>query len=175
MENSKHLSVEVALRPSDVYTPFQWNSANIFYWVLALAAAWILYDLYLAPPNGMRFRQVPSWLVEGGLAIALLTVLLGLQYLAALRLFRKYPLFSKPRRITFSPEGILIESEDARAECRWSVFSRIGESSGVFFFQQTERTATYVPKRCLRSDQEIRLMRDLIRENFKGRYQLWRS
>ncbi|HUJ93408.1 MAG TPA: YcxB family protein [Candidatus Bathyarchaeia archaeon] len=174
MESNKRLSVEITLRPNDVYTPFQWSWANIFYWVLALASAWILYDLYFAPPDGIRFRHIPSWSVEVALAIVLLTVLLGLQYLAALRLFRKYPLFAKPRRLTFSPEGILIESEDARAECRWTVFSRIGESSGLFFFQQTERTATYVPKRCLKSDREIQLMRELIRENFKGRYQLWR-
>jgi YcxB-like protein len=172
MESGQSLSVEVTLRPSDVYTPFQWNSANIFYWVLALSASWILYDLYFAPPNGTRVGALPAWLTEIGIAIALLAVLLGLQYIAALRLFQKYPFFRKSRRITFGPGGIVIESEEVRADCKWSAFTRIQETPELFLFQPTDRTATYVPKRCLGSGEEIRTMRKLIREHFKGRYLL---
>ena len=175
MTENKHLSVEVRLRPNDVYTPLQWNSANVFYWVLALAASWILYDLYSESLTGTALRHVPPWLVELGPATVLLTVLLGLQYLAVLRLFQKYPHFRKSRRMTFSPEGILVEWEDARVECKWSVFTRIGETSGLFFFQQTDRNAMSVPKRFLSSVKEMGLMRDLIRENFKGRYQIKRG
>ncbi len=175
MEASKQLSIEVTLRPHDLYTPLLWSGANIFYWVLALSASWILYDLYFAPPHGFLAGDAPPWIVRVALAIGILAVLVGLQYLAVLRLFQKYPAFRKTRRMTVSPREIVIESDDARSECKWSLFTRVWETSELFLFQQTERTATYVPKRCLSSIENVHLLRELIRENFRGKCRLRRD
>jgi hypothetical protein len=90
-------------------------------------------------------------------------------------MFGKFPQFQKPRRFSLNSEGMHFESEDARGDYKWSIFSRIVETPEVFIFVQTTRSSTYVPKRCLRKPDDILILRQLIRENFRGRRRLRRD
>jgi YcxB-like protein len=91
-----------------------------------------------------------------------------LPWLGAQSLFRKYPAFRKARRSSFSNDGVHLESEDAQGHYKWSLFSRIAETPKTFFLMQTARSATYVPKRCLKAE-DIPMLRRLIRQNFTGK------
>jgi hypothetical protein len=90
-------------------------------------------------------------------------------------MFRKAPGFKTPAKYMFDAQGMRFESEDAKGEYKWSVFARILETRKAFALAQTEYAATYIPKRCFTSPNDISLFRQLIRENFKGRWRLRRD
>jgi hypothetical protein len=98
-----------------------------------------------------------------------------LPYLRVRTMFRKSPALRRPRRLVFGPEGIRFEAEDARGEYKWSLFMRIIETKKVFMLLQTTRAATYIPKRCFHSPSDVELLRQLIRDNFKGKWTLRRD
>jgi YcxB-like protein len=81
----------------------------------------------------------------------------------------------KTRRYTFDSTGIRIQSEDASSDCKWSLYQRGYESPSVFIFSLTSYHATYIPKRCFASSDDIARVRDLIRENMPGRWRLRRT
>ncbi len=78
----------------------------------------------------------------------------------------------KTRRFTFSPEGVLWDSEDARVECKWSLFARILETNHTFMFFQAPHLATHVPKRCFANHEQIVAVRQIIKTNFRGKWRL---
>jgi hypothetical protein len=73
--------------------------------------------------------------------------------------------------MSFSSEGLHLESEDAKGDFKWSVFTRIAETPKTFLLMQTARAATYVPKRCLEPG-DLPVLRRLIRQNFTGKLTL---
>ena len=166
MEDHSEITVEIRLQPSDVYDPFRWSRRNLFRWVFALFACFLAYDL-------RRFWTASiSTLLAVLLVFAfVLFVSFFLPWLSVQSLFRKYPAFRKARRFSFSNDGVRLESEDAQGHYKWSLFSRIAETPKTFFLMQTTRSATYVPKRCLKAE-EIPVLRHLIRQNFTGKLTL---
>jgi hypothetical protein len=168
--------VEIKLKPNDVYTPLQWSRVNIARWVSAAVLCYGFYDLYTHSTEALRF-------FDGGqsiLAILVLLfvfILLGLllfPYLRVLALFRKSAM-RRPRLVTFSPTGITIESEDANVDCKWSIVKRVMETRSLFLLLYTTAGAMYLPKRCFASHEDIVRLRQIISENFKGRWQLRRD
>jgi len=166
MEDHSEITVEIRLQPSDVYDPFRWSWQNLFRWVFALFACFLAYDL-------RRFwtASVSMLLVVLLLFALVLFVSFCLPWLSAQSLFRKYPAFRKARHMSFSSDGVRLESEDAQGHYKWSLFTRIVETPKTFFLMQTARAATYVPKRCL-APADIPTLRRLIRQNFTGKLTL---
>ncbi|HEX4001500.1 MAG TPA: YcxB family protein [Candidatus Acidoferrales bacterium] len=141
-------------------------------WVLALFMCFLAFDTrhfwvpaVSASPSA---SAILVWLLI--LALVLFFVFV-VPWLAARSLFRKYPLFRKSRRLSFSSEGMHLDSEDARGDYKWTIFSQIVEGPKVFYLMQTARSATYIPKRCLQPE-EIAALRRLIRQNFAGKLRL---
>jgi hypothetical protein len=170
------VTVEIRLKPNDVYTPLQWSWGNLARWVSAAVLCYGFHDLYTRSMETLRS-------FEGGqsiLAILVLLfvfILLGLllfPYLRVLALFRK-PAMRRPRVVTFSPTGIRIESEDANVDCKWSIVKRVMETRGLFLLLYTTAGAMYLPKRCFASHEDIERLRQIIIENFRGRWQLRRD
>ena len=160
------MTVEVRLQPTDVYGPFLWSRQNLIRWVFALFACSLAYDT-------RRFwtASISTLLAVLLLFAFVLFVSFFLPWLSAQSLFRKYPAFRKARRMSFSSDGMHLESEDARGDYKWSVFSRIVETPKTFLLMQTARAATYVPKRCLKAE-DIPILRRVIRQNFTGKLTL---
>lgn len=174
MDGNRELVVEVGLRPHDVYTPFQWRRENLARWVSAFILCLIFYDLYknqsatlLSFPDGGAILAVAALLM-----LLVLLALLIFPYLRIRAMFRKSPAMAKTHRYTFRAAGITIQSDDANADCKWSVFQRVVETPRVFAFSQTSHSATYIPKRCFTAPHDVALMRELIHENMPGRCQL---
>lgn len=176
MDKKTELIVDVKLEPGDVYSPFLWSRQNLIRWILLLAACGILYEMspswsldvpFLKGNNGLLYL----YLVVAAVALASFL----LPYLRVRSMFRKSPAARMPRRLTFSTEGIQFESEDARGEYKWSLFMRIIETKKLFLLLQTANAATYIPKRCFRSPDDVKLLRQLIRDNFKGKWTLRRD
>jgi hypothetical protein len=173
-DDNRSVVVEVELKPDDVYTPFRWNRSNVVRWVAAVTICMICYDLYenssaalLSFPDGKSILAVAALLV-----LFVLLALLIFPYLRHRAMFRKWPALSKKRRYTFGAAGITIESDDANSDCKWSLFQRAVETPLVFTFFTTSRGGTYIPKRSFASAEDVTRMRNLIRQNMTGKYQL---
>lgn len=173
MEKAPELVVEVVLRPHDVYTPFQWDRNNVARWVVSIVLFWIFYDLYKGQLDALRsFPDSGSIIaVLVVLAVFILLALLLFPYLRMRALFRKSPRFQKPVKYTFNEEGMRFESEHASGALKWSAFDRVVETRKVFALSMAS-TGTYVPKRCFTSPGDVALFRQLVRENFKGKWTL---
>jgi hypothetical protein len=78
----------------------------------------------------------------------------------------------RARSLSFSSDGLHLESEDARANYKWSMFHRVVETSQLFVFISGPRSGTSLPKRRLTNSGEIQILRQLIRENFEGKKRL---
>jgi YcxB-like protein len=109
------------------------------------------------------------------LAVFIALGLLLFPYLRLRSAVRKAPGFKKRARYIFDAQGIRFESEDAKGEYKWSAFATVLETRRAFALAQTDYAATYVPKRCFASPNDIAIFRQLMRDNFKGRWRLRRK
>ncbi len=177
MTDRREITVEFALKPGDVYSPFRWGRGNLARWVTAGLLCYIFYDLYAGSSETLRSFAGGSS-IQAIVLILFAFVLMGLllfPYLRMLAFFRGTPNVTRTRRVTFRSDLILFESVDARSECKWTFFSRVVETPRAFIFSQGKAGGTYIPKRCLPSQEDIILLRTLIRENFKGKIDLRRD
>jgi hypothetical protein len=176
MASHPHLTAEFTLQSNDVYDPFRWTWGNIARWVITLFACFVAYDtrrFWLPAMSGPG-----AW---AGLLLALLLVGLLLfalffrPWLRTRAMFREFPMLRKPYRVSFGPEGMHFESEGFQSEYEWSAFNRIVETPEMFILTRATRSHAWIPKRCLRKPSELLILRQLIRENFKGRSTLRRD
>jgi hypothetical protein len=177
MSNNEQVSVEVVLKPNDVYHPFMWSWSNLWRWVVAIVLCRVAYDVFFA--KGVSLESMPDAdairLVMLVLTVFIVLGLLLFPYLRVLAMFRETPSLNKPRQYTFSADGIRFESEDASGNFKWSALIRIYETRTLFVFQQSSRAAAYIPKRFIKSEGELPRLRQLIRDNFKGKWRLRRA
>jgi hypothetical protein len=176
MDSKNELIVDVKLEPGDVYHPFLWSRQNVIRWVLLIASCVILYEISPSWPLDFPFPERNNGLLLLYLLVA--AVLLAsflVPYLRVKATFRNSPAIQRSRRLTFGTEGVQFESEDARGEYKWSLFMRIIETRKLFLLLQTANAATYIPKRCFRSAGDVDFLRQLIRDNFKGKWTLRRD
>jgi hypothetical protein len=176
-ENGPELVVDVVLEVRDVYTPFDWNRPNLIRWILAILASYIVYDICFSPSNQLQFLPDANSISAVIVALAVF-IALGLVLFPCLRLrsvFQKAPGFKKPVKYMLNAQGLRFESADAKGEYNWSVFARVLETRKAFALAQTDYAATYIPKRCFASHEEIVRLRQIIVENFKGKCQLRRD
>jgi hypothetical protein len=177
MDAPDELTVEVKLRPHDIYSPFRWQRDNIIRWVAAGLLCLIFRDVYalaratlVGIPSAGSIRAIVVVL-----AVFVLLALLLFPYLRMRALFRSTPALSQPTRITFRPEHVLFENQDATADCKWEAFIRITETRHVFVFSQGGIGGTYIPKRCFAQQDDIQRLRRMICESFKGKWSLRRD
>jgi hypothetical protein len=176
MDKNTQLIVDVKLELGDLYLPFLRSWQNLIRWVLVLAACLILYGISPIWPLDASSPERSKELFLLYLLVAAVSLAsFLLPYLRVRATFRKSPAIRRPRRLTFSAEGIRFESEDARGEYKWSLFMRIIETRKLFLLLQTAHAATYIPKRCFLSASDVELLRQLIRDNFKGKWTLRRE
>jgi hypothetical protein len=177
MSNNEQVSVEIVLKPNDVYHPFMWSWSNLWRWVVAIVLCRVVYDVFLAP--GVSLESMPdAEAIRWVILVLTLFIVLGLllfPYLRVLAMFRKTPSLNKPRQYSFTAAGLHFESEDATADLKWSAFMRIYETRSLFIFLQTTRAAIYIPKRFIESEGDVPRLRQLIRDNFKGKWRLRRA
>src|SRR6267154_2031382 len=172
MPDSRDVIVDVDLRPNDVYTPFRWDRNNLARWVTSIVLCLIFYDLYKSSRATILSFQGGESIVEV-IRLLVLFILFGLllfPYLRVRAMFRKSPTMTKTRRYTIGVAGITVQSDDATADCKWSLFQRAVETPTVFVLSQTSYHGTYIPKRCFGSPDDMVRVRDLIRENMPGKW-----
>ena len=177
MDPGPEVIVEVNLKPNDIYTPFRWQRDNVIRWVVAALLCLIFRDLYAS--SAETLQSFPG----GGSILAVIVVLLIFILLAILlfpylrvrALFRKPSPLAEATRISFRPDKIIFQSENATSECKWTIFNSVYETRKIFVFSQGKVGGTYVPKRCFSSREDVALLRTLIRENVKGKRTLRRD
>jgi len=146
-------------------------------WVLAILAGYIVYDICFSSSSQLQFfpdaKSISAVIVT--LAVFICFGLILFPYLRLRSVFQKAPGFKTRAKYMFDDQGMRFESEYAKGEYKWSVFARVLETRKAFALAQTDYAATYIPKRCFMSPNDISLFRQLVRENFKGRWRLRRG
>jgi YcxB-like protein len=168
--------VEISLRPNDVYTPFMWCRQNLWRWVSAALLCYIFYDLYGRSSDVLR--SLPSgdsiFAVAALLGVFVLCGLLLFPYLRMVAAFRKSPEPKAPRTYKFGAAGVRIESANSLSDCKWSMFRTITETPNVFLLS-FGAGAAYLPKRFLRSHDDVKRLRSMFREHVTGKLHLRRD
>jgi hypothetical protein len=177
MENGPEVTVNVQLKPNDVFTPVDWNYRNIARWVLASVIAYAVYDVCFSPGNTLATlpdaKSISAVLVV--LAGFIVLGLLLFPYLRLVAIMRKSAGFREPAKFIFSPKGLRFESTNATGEYSWSAFARVTETKKSFAISQNDFAGTYIPKRCFGSPGDVASLRQLVRDNFKGKWTLRRD
>jgi hypothetical protein len=172
MPRVPELTVDIALQPQDVYHPFIVTRSNLMRWVLALFACYLTYTTRPIWSAGSLSGSV-SILLELPLFCAFVVLaIFSWPYLRVRSMFHEHPSLRRSRRVSFSADGMHMESEDAQGDYKWSLFYQIVETPKTFLFMQSTRAATYIPKRCLSKSDDIVILRRLIRDNFMGKRRL---
>jgi YcxB-like protein len=176
-ESNTEVVAVVALRPNDVYTPFLWSRENLARWVSACVLCYIFYDLFTRGSDALRSFQggnsILAILVL--LAILILFGLLVFPYLRVYAAFRKSPYLRKARTYKFAPGGVKIESADTVTDCQWTLFRKIVETRKTFLLMYDGQAGAHLPKRCLRSPEEVQRLRQLIKEHAPPHWELRRD
>jgi hypothetical protein len=176
MENSPQVTVEVKLKPNDVSTPFDWTFQNLFRWVVAAVIAYAVYDVCFSA--GQRLESLPdAESIKAVLVTLAIFIVLGLVLFPYLRLvasIRKNHAFRKVVSFTLTSDGVQLRSEDAKGDYKWTLFTHVFETKKAFVLSQGGY-GTYLPKRCFASSDDINAVRQLIRDNFKGKWRLRRD
>ena len=166
------LTIDITLQPKDVYHPFIVSWPNLVRWVSALFACYLIYTTNPVWPAGSQPEAVSTLLERPLFCAFVILVLFSWPYLRARSMFHKFPALRRSRRVSFSAEGMHLESEDAQGDYKWSLFYQIVETPKAFMLMQTSRGAIYIPKRCLSKSDDIVTLRRLIRDNFTGKRRL---
>jgi YcxB-like protein len=172
MPGIAELTFDITLEPQDVYQPFVYSWPNLVRWVSAPFACYLIYTTRPIWLTGSQLGAA-SALLEPPLFCAFVFIaMFSWPYLRVRSMFQKYPALRRSRRVSFSGEGMRVESEDAKGDYKWSLFYQIVETPKTFLLMQSARGAIYIPKRCLARSDEIVLLRRLIRDNFTGKRRL---
>lgn len=172
MPKDPELTVEVTLRAGDIYQPFLYSWSNLMRWASALFACYLIYttrSIWLAgsqPDTAFTLAGPPLF------CAFVFIVIFSWPYLRVRSMFHKYPALGHSRRVSFSAEGMHIDSQEAQGDYKWSLFYQIVETPKTFLFIPTERGGVYIPKRCLSKADDILTLRRLIRDNFTGKCRL---
>ena len=176
MESPSQITVDITLQPGDLYDPFAYSWQNTIRWVSALFVCYLIYETRSLWASAQSDSDTASALLALSVLMGFVILLLFLfPYLRVRSIFKSSPAARKSRHLSFSVEGIHLESEDARGDYKWTLFNRTVETPRVFMFLQTRYAATYVPKRCFSKPEDIVILRQLIRDNFRGKLRLRRD
>jgi hypothetical protein len=173
VENQSEIVVEYRLQPNDVYTPFQASRENIIRWVMAVL---LCGAFYLGYPELSEMAQSTG---NGGsimaivavLTVFILLALVVFPYLRVRARFRNSPRLHETMRYELRDQGIHFVSEHVTSDSKWSLFVSARETKTKFALGSSDFRALYIPKRCLTLE-NVKLMRQMIRENVKGKIQL---
>jgi hypothetical protein len=170
MELPKKVTCDVKLRLSDVIDPFAFNWINLFNLVLTIFACVVIFR----PSSIYGPYPVEAWEEQAFYIFIAFSWLMfvGLPYASLLIRFWTTPALKSPRKLTFDADGMHLESDDARGDYKWSLFRSVAETKKVFVFKISATSGTYLPKRCLTGPDDIHLLRQLIRESFRGKKSL---
>lgn len=173
MENQSEIVVEYQLQPNDVYTPFQASRENIIRWALAILLCGAFYWGYpdLSEMAHATENSDAVLAIVVALTVFILLALLVFPYLRVRARFRNSPRLHETMHYEVRSEGIHFVSEHVTSDSKWSLFVNARETKARFALGSSDFRALYFPKRCL-TPESVKLLRQMIRENVKGKVEL---
>jgi hypothetical protein len=140
-----------------------------------ICGAFLLFVLvvpFLRPnPNPLPvWRAAVPWLLLLGLWLVALRW--GLPYLSARRFRRENHCARHPMRRIIDAHGLRTECETTSTDIRWHGMRGVVETPEFFLFYVTRSCAVQLPKRAIPTRQDVRRVRNLLKQQFGQRAQL---
>jgi hypothetical protein len=172
-----NITVELSLR--DVYranSAIAIGSKKAWQWMLYFVFESAIGSVLFYALFSLLIRQRAAWIVLfwGPLFFLLFTPYLwfGAPYFAARALFRKNPNVGKPVLWKFFPDRIETHGPVSDNVLQWSAFHTIRETKEQFLLYVQGNFANVLPKQCFGHSGDVAGLRQLIRENFRGKLHL---
>jgi hypothetical protein len=81
------------------------------------------------------------------------------------REFASNPSARAPRRVVFSPTGILTSSGPSTSSVEWEGVNQVAETSEFFLFRTGKYTGFFFPKRAVGSEESLNDLRELLKRS----------
>jgi hypothetical protein len=169
------VSLTVNLTPMDIYRVSARLLARRLLFLGIFAALILLLGLLLFVPG---IPKEPENQIRGGLPYgmyllaAYLILVFVFPFFSAKSSFRRSPGMQGPINYTFSNEGIDVQTKVSTAHCLWPVFNRVLETKSYLLLFQNKIIGNIIPKRDILDEPALSQLRQLIRENVKGKNKL---
>jgi hypothetical protein len=173
MEDSDTIVVNVQLTARDLNDLWKGSRVKNLLWFLIPIGLLYAYFIFATIVN-------EGFTAANALSIILYSIVVLLASLAGLivsraraQLMIRYgPTLRELRRYTLSNHGVRFDSELMMCDCRWGAFSKILECRMSFVLYQSPLSGSVIPKRCLSTTDDVGRLRELFRNQFKGKLKL---
>jgi hypothetical protein len=162
VENNSPITLDVQLRPGDLYWIYFMQAARAGWFVRGYMALALIILVALAPEHLgflILFVLPPSILVIVGL---IFYFLLLRPYVKA-RAFVRHGETPSPIRYNFSQTGIDVNDAHSQAHHDWAAVSTAKQTANLFVLYLSGPSSLVLPKRCFTSAEEIASFQDLVK------------
>ncbi len=173
MEDTSVVRVDVSPVVSDFYDLRRGSSVRYLDCILVLIG--LLYAYFVLAEifnDGVGKANASTVAMYSGVSLLALFGIYFVRRMWVHLMFRHGPALRQPRKYSVSGAAFEMRSEAMTCSFRWNAFSRILETRRSFLFFLSPVFGMVVPKRCLSSADDIVHVRDVVRQNFKGKLEL---
>lgn len=173
MEDIATIVVNVQLNPKDLCDLWMGSAFTFLRWFLVLCGAYLSYAVFAEIVNeGFSVQTGFTITYYGVVALAAFFTAIFFPRLRAWQLIRHGPTLREQRRYSFSDRDVHFDSELMTCDLRWDSFSRIVESRRSFILYLGPLYGMVIPKRYLTQPDDLQRLRELFRNQFKGKLKL---
>jgi YcxB-like protein len=173
MEDRATIIVNVQLNPKDLCDLWR-GSAITFLRLLLVPCGAYLSTIIVGEIVNQGFSVATDYAIAyyGVGALAAFFTAIFFPRLRAWQLIRHGPTLRERRRYSFSDRDVHFDSELMTCDLRWDSFSRIVESRRSFILYLAPLYGMVIPKRYLTNPDDLQRLRELFRNQFKGKLKL---
>jgi len=151
-------SVRVMLRKMRIF---------IILGVIFLLIVGFIYMVDPSTPRQLLMNILPFFYLMFGFCVAVYVV----PYFSTRASFKKDD--QQPTVLTFSDDGISVETSDGKSHADWDVIHQVAETERDFLVSVGEKAFWTIPKRTIPDEATLTRLRKLFADNVKGRLSLF--
>lgn len=175
MEIEPRIEADFELGFREFYHAIRWNSWRNNWWLYGLLAFSFLAVLLrnaFESDAGKFTGQLVANLPELFIPVFLGCLVYWTVYRSAQRQFKTSDSVRQTIHYLFSNDGLEYSSAVTSGQCAWSGLYRVRETPEAFLFFTSNAAYGIFPKRCLKDEEQIQALRNIIRQHMGSKAKL---